>query len=198
MRNLFILLLISINLTFAQKPDTRGFHIVFNVMRGHVLKESDIEYFDWTNKEIKLKKDTCIACLYKDDFTLYQLTTDIDLEIPHFSLFIDTTKVFDGYFPAMNFKFPVAPLIFIDRSKETALEIVDHGIIKFWPYRSVQEIEAEYDSLTVYYRDNDKPIKRIDRAGKNTSIKNYEIERLKILNDERLFKYLKSKSLLKE
>jgi hypothetical protein len=131
-----------------------GFHIVFHAMKGHLVDEEDIEYFDWRNKEIKLKRDTCIGCLYRDVFTMYQLTTDVDLEVPHFTVYIDTVKIFDGYFAAMNPKWPLAPIMAVYGDDQRDLEIVKNGIIKFKPYKSLSEIEAAYDSLIHYYHEN--------------------------------------------
>jgi hypothetical protein len=193
-----MMMLVSSNCTLAQEKESNGLYIVFHAMKGQVLQEQDIDYFDWTNKEIKLRRDTCIGCLYKDVFTMYNLTTDVDLEKPHFTLFIDSVKIFEGYFPAMNAKMPVAPIIFIDSNKETDLEIVYNGVIKFWQYKSIGEINTAYDSLINYYQHHKKATDRIDWERNYKHIKKNEIRRLEILNDKRLYDYLRSKNLLKE
>jgi hypothetical protein len=191
-------MLVSNNCTHAQEKESKGLHIVFHAMKGHVLEEKDIDYFDWNNKEIKLRKDTCVGCRYKDVFTMYNLATDVDLEKPHFSLFIDSVKIFEGYVLTMNAKMPVTPVIFIDRNNETELEIVYNGVIRFWRYKSIDEINATYDSLINYYMQHKTSTDRIDWEGNYRHIKENEIRRLKILNDRRLYDYLKSKNLIKE
>jgi|GEM_PF-6082092 len=176
----------------------KGFYVVFHVMKGHLLDEKDIEYFDWKNKEIKLKDDTCIGCLYRDVFTMYQLTTDVDLEVPHFTFYVDTVKIFDGYFAAMNPKWPLAPIMAVYGNDKTDLEVVKNGIIKFVPHKSLAEIDAAYDSLINYYHKNPSPSSRVNWESNYRNIKKAEIRRLEILNDKRLYKYLKSKNMLKE